>query len=52
MLLTLLSNQGAPPPKTFWIKIAGTWRTAIAYVKISGIWKSTTPYVKVGGVWK
>ena len=53
MLLTLLSNQSVPPsPKTFWVKISGVWKQAVAYVKIAGIWKTTTPYVKVAGVWK
>jgi len=54
MLLTLLSNQGPPPTptKTFWVKISGVWKQAVAYIKIAGLWKTATPYVKVAGVWK
>jgi hypothetical protein len=52
MLLTILSNQGPPPPKTFWIKVAGIWKQAVAYIKISGTWRLATPYIKVSGVWK
>jgi hypothetical protein len=54
MLLTLLSNQGAPPTptKTFWVKINGVWKQAIAYVKIAGTWKTATPYINIAGVWK
>ena len=53
MLLTLLSNQGAPPtPKKFWVKIDGVWKQAVAYVKIAGTWKTATPYVNIAGVWK
>jgi hypothetical protein len=54
MLLTILSNQGTPPTptKTFWVKINGIWKQAVAYIKISGTWKQTTPSLKVAGTWK
>lgn len=40
---------GMPP---VYVKVAGTWRAAVAYVKVSGVWKQATVYKKVSGVWK
>jgi hypothetical protein len=51
-LLTLLQSQGAAPPKTMWIKVAGTWRQAIPFIKVSSTWKQATPFIKVSGTWK
>ena len=55
MLLTLLSNQGSPPPPIstiIWLKVAGVWKQSTAFLKVTGTWKTTTPYIKVSGNWK
>jgi hypothetical protein len=55
MLLTLLSQQGAPPPVVavrVWLKVAGIWKETTVYLKVSGVWKTTTPAIKISGTWR
>jgi len=54
MFLTLLRNQGTPPPANTiaWINVAGVWKQATVYIKVAGVWKVATPYIKVSGIWK
>lgn len=54
-LLTLLTQQGAPPPPTgleVWLKVSGVWKLCEVWVKVAGVWKLSTPYLKVSGTWK
>lgn len=36
----------------FWIKIAGTWKQAVAFVKISGNWQQIQPKINISGIWR
>jgi hypothetical protein len=53
-LLTLLRQQGAPPPTPVkvWLKVAGVWKECTVHIKVSSVWKVATPKTKVSGVWQ
>lgn len=34
------------------IKVAGTWREAVAMIKVAGVWRQAIPFIKSAGVWK
>lgn len=54
-LLTLLSQQGAPPPAPpvkVWLRVGGVWKETTVHLKVAGVWKVSTANIKVAGVWK
>lgn len=54
-LLTLLTQQGTPPPPTgvvVWLRVAGVWKQCTVHLKVAGTWKVATTSLKVSGVWK
>lgn len=36
----------------FWLRDAGTWKTATPWINVGGTWKKGTPKLRTGGVWK
>jgi hypothetical protein len=49
---TFTTTGTAPTATSFWMRIAGVWKSGKLWMRVSGVWKLTTPWQRVSGTWR